>query len=73
MRPPSHLAVDLAQIDDVDAITQILIEWGREVAADAKALALIGFTEDRMWDGNPLMHTQTRLVGPWRLAPKDTA
>ena len=65
MRSPSELAKDLVLIDDEDAVTQMLIEWGREVAAESREVKLAGFTEER--DG-PF----ARLVGTWHFASKET-
>lgn len=70
MRAPSELAKDLVQIDDVDAITQMLIEWGGAVSDVARAATLASFTEEERWtwgwraDGRDDCK-QTRLVGPW--------
>ena len=71
MRLPSELAKDLVLIDDEDAVTQMLIEWGREVAAESREVTLAGFTEEERWtwgwraDGRDDCK-QTRLVGPWQ-------
>ena len=70
MTPPSELAQVLVQIDDVDAVTQALIEWGRGIATESREVTLAGFTEETRWtagfhpDGRD-DRKQTRLVGPW--------